>query len=235
MIVRAFILAGLVPFFLAILAPVLLAALLFGYRDALIHQCRAAIRLAWMVLGCRLEVRGAEHRDGPGPRIYMSNHLSLIDGPLMCMLIFQPVRVILKSSVFRIPVLGPAMRYVGFVPVDRRGGNAGRRSIDRAARSIRRFGYSFLIFPEGTRSRDGRLGRFRRGGFFLAAQSGAAIVPVSIRGTYEILPRGGRLPRRGSVVVTFHRPRPAAHAGGMAELMKDARAAIAAGLEGGQA
>lgn len=235
MIVRAFTLAGLVLLFLTALAPALLAALLFGYRDALIHQCRSAIRLAWMVLGFRLDVRGAENLGGAGPRIYMSNHLSLIDGPLMCMLIPRPVRVILKSSVFRIPVLGPAMRYVGFVPVDRRGGSAGRRSIERAARSIRRYGYSFLIFPEGTRSRDGRLAPFRRGGFFLAAQSGAAIVPVSIRGTYEILPRGGRMPRRGSVVVTFHRPRPVAQAGGMAELMKDVRAAIGAGLEGGQA
>jgi len=235
MIVRALTLAALVLLFLTALAPALLAALLFGYRDLLIHQCRAAIRLAWLVLGYRLEVRGAEHLDGPGPRIYMSNHLSLIDGPLMCMLIPQPVRVILKSSVFRIPVLGPAMRYVGFVPVERRGGSAGRRSIALAARSIRLFGYSFLIYPEGTRSRDGRLGPFRRGGFFLAAQSGAPIVPVSIRGTYEILPRGGRLPRRGAVVVTFHRPRPALQAGAMAGLMKDVREAIAAGLEGGQA
>jgi 1-acyl-sn-glycerol-3-phosphate acyltransferase len=136
----------------------------------------------------------------------MANHLSFLDGPMMFMLIPQSIRVIMKKEVFRIPVVGPGMRYVGFVPVDRKRVRGGKKSIDLAARLMREKGYSYLIFPEGTRSRDGRTQAFKRGGFFLALESRAAIVPISIRGTYELMPRGTVFSRRGEVKVGFHSP-----------------------------
>jgi 1-acyl-sn-glycerol-3-phosphate acyltransferase len=115
-------------------------------------------------------------------------------------------RVIVKRFVFRIPVLGLGMRFSGYVPLDREGAGAGRRSIARAVQLIKEKGYSFLIYPEGTRSFDGKLLPFRRGGFFLALESGAPIVPVSVKGTYELMPRGQRFVRKGPVQITFHEP-----------------------------
>jgi len=134
----------------------------------------------------------------------MSNHASLLDGPLIFMLIRRPIRVIMKTSVFRLPVVGPGMRFVGFVPVDRRGEKTGRGALEAAARMMRDKGYSFLIFPEGTRSRTGKLQPLRRGGFFLARSAEAPIVPVSVRGTLEILPKGKLLPKKGTIRVVFH-------------------------------
>jgi 1-acyl-sn-glycerol-3-phosphate acyltransferase len=138
----------------------------------------------------------------------MSNHLSFLDGPLLFLLIPQSIRVILKKEVFRIPVVGQGMRFVGFVPVDRKGVRGGKKSIDRAAQLMRERGYSYLMFPEGTRSRDGRTQAFKRGGFFLALESGAAVAPITIRGTYELMPRGTIFARRGKIDVLFHPPVP---------------------------
>jgi len=154
----------------------------------------------------KVQTTGRDSIDRRGPYIFMSNHLSFIDGPLLFLLIPQSVRVILKKEVFRIPVVGQGMRFVGFVPVDRKGVRGGRKSIERAVHLMRERGYSYLIFPEGTRTRDGRTQAFRRGGFFLALESGAAIVPVTIHGTYELMPRGTIFPRRGKVDVRFHSP-----------------------------
>jgi 1-acyl-sn-glycerol-3-phosphate acyltransferase len=144
-------------------------------------------------------------------------------------------RVILKKSVLRIPVVGMGMRHVGFVPVDRKGTEGGKRSIARAAALMRERGYSYLIFPEGTRSRDGRLGPFRRGGFFLALESGAPIVPVTVRGTFELMPKGQWFARPGRVLVAFHEPIPVAGfaADNMAQLMDRVKGAILS-IEGGE-
>jgi 1-acyl-sn-glycerol-3-phosphate acyltransferase len=141
----------------------------------------------------------------------------------------RPARVVVKRFVFGIPVLGLGMRFSGYVPLDKEGFGAGRRSIARAARLIREKGYSFLIFPEGTRSWDGKLQPFRRGGFFLALESGAPIVPVSIRGTFALMPRGKWLVRKGSVRIVFHEPVPVTgyRRENLAELMEKVRAAVA--------
>jgi len=89
-------------------------------------------------------------------------------GRLLFYVIPQRVRVILKKNIFRIPVAGAAMRFAGFIPVDRKRMSGGKRSIDEAVQAMKEKGYSFLIFPEGTRSRDGKLHDLKRGGFFLA-------------------------------------------------------------------
>jgi 1-acyl-sn-glycerol-3-phosphate acyltransferase len=140
--------------------------------------------------------------------------------------------VIVKKSVFATPVLGWAMLHVGFVPVDRKGESGGKKSIEKATRSIREKGYSFLIFPEGTRSVDGKLQRFRRGGFFLAIAGGAPIVPVTIRGTFELMPKGRFGAKRGTVSVVFHPPVPVDgySVGDMEGLIEKVRAAVSSGL-----
>jgi 1-acyl-sn-glycerol-3-phosphate acyltransferase len=188
------------------LTPVVCLFILFGIRDPLIAIGRFAIRVSQGILGLELDVAGWENAAAPGPLIFMPNHQSFIDGPLMMMILRRPVRVILKREVFRLPVVGLGMRHVEFVPVDRRGTRGGRASIDRAARLIKEKGYSFLIFPEGTRSLDGALQKFRRGGFYLALESGASIVPVAIKGTFELMPKGSFFVKKGRVGVVFLPP-----------------------------
>jgi 1-acyl-sn-glycerol-3-phosphate acyltransferase len=100
------------------------------------------------------------------------------------------------------------MRFVEFVPVDRKRARGGQKSVRRAIRLVRELGYSFLVFPEGTRSRNGAIQPFRRGGFFLALESGAPIVPVTVRGTFELMPRGQWYARPGKVRFIFHVPVP---------------------------
>jgi 1-acyl-sn-glycerol-3-phosphate acyltransferase len=203
-----------------------------GVRDPLLAIAKWAMDLGLKILGIRVEVSGREAIDKGSRFVFMANHLSFIDGPLLFRFIPQSVRVILKKSIFRIPVLGQGMRYVGFVPVDRKGVRGGRQSIDAAARLMRERGYSYLIFPEGTRSLDGRIQAFRRGGFFLAIEAGAPIVPISISGTYVLMPKGSMLAKPGRVRVRFHPPISSQGFGpaNMGELMDTVKAAIESGL-----
>jgi len=212
--------------------PVLLLCLLVGARDPLLVIGKWAMRLSRRLLGLHLDVSGVEAIDPKRSYIFMPNHLSFLDGPMMFMLIPQPVRVILKKQVFRIPVVGPGMKFVEFVPVDRKGARGGKVAIERAGRLMKEKGFSFLIFPEGTRSRDGQLQRFRRGGFFLALESGAPIVPVSIKGTYEMMPKGSFFIRKGHIRVTFHPAVPVEdyRAENLSELIDRVRSIIQTGL-----
>jgi 1-acyl-sn-glycerol-3-phosphate acyltransferase len=217
---------------LVLIAPFVLICLIFGMREPLIAVGKWAMRVSRAVLGIKVEVSGIEHVDPKTAYVFMPNHLSFLDGPMMVMLIPQNVRVIVKKSVFATPILGWAMLHVGCVPVDRRAGGGGIKSIEKAARSIREKGYSFLIFPEGTRSLDGKLQRFRRGGFFLAIAGGAPIVPVTIGGTFELMPKGRFGAKRGTVSVVFHPPVPVDgySEGNVAELIEKVRAAVSSGL-----
>ncbi len=197
----------LVHFFLTLLAiPILLVCALFGWRNAFLAYGRWMMRVGRLILGIDIEVAGLDRLDRQTPYVFMSNHLSFLDGPLLMTVIDRPARVIVKRFVFRIPVLGMGMRFSGYVPLDKEGAGAGRRSIARAAQLIKEKGYSFLIYPEGQRSWDGQMQPFRRGGFFLALDTGAPIVPVSIRGTFELMPRGTWFVKKGPVRIVFHKP-----------------------------
>lgn len=198
--------------FYAVLAILLLPVLLICYvgkwSEPLLSIGKWALGIGRRILCIRVDVSGIERIDRKKAYVFMANHLSLLDGPLLFWLIPQSIRVILKKEVFRIPIIGQGMRHVGFVPVDRRKLRGGKRSIEKAARLIKEKGFSFLIFPEGTRSRDGRIQQFRRGGFFLALSSQVPIVPVSLQGTYQLMPRGSFFARKGRIRVLFHQPLP---------------------------
>jgi 1-acyl-sn-glycerol-3-phosphate acyltransferase len=214
------------------LVPVLVVCMIVGARDVIIRIGKWGVGLGQKILGLRIDLSGLQEFDHTGSYVFMSNHLSFLDGPMLVMLIPQPVRVILKKPIFRIPVVGTAMSFVGFVPVDRRGIKSGKISVEKAVLLMKEHGYSFLIFPEGTRSLDGELHKFRRGGFFLAFETGVPVVPVSIRGTFELMPKGSFFIRKGPIQVRFH---PAIPVRGfdeksMAGLMESVRTAILSGL-----
>jgi len=227
---RALFLLLIYTLIIILVAPVLLVCWVLGLRGPLMAIGKWAMRVGRRVLGIDVEVSGLERFDHKASYVFMPNHESFLDGPMMVMVIPQSVRVIVKKSVFATPILGWAMLHVGCVPVDRRAG--GIKSIEKAARSIREKGYSFLIFPEGTRSLDGKLQRFRRGGFFLAIAGGAPIVPVTIGGTFELMPKGQFGAKRGTVSVVFHPPVPVDgySEGNVAELVERVRAAVSSGL-----
>jgi 1-acyl-sn-glycerol-3-phosphate acyltransferase len=212
--------------------PVLLVSALFGFRDVFLVYGRWMMRVGRIILGIDVEVTGLDRLDRETPYVFMSNHVSFLDGPLLMTILDRLARVIVKRFVFRIPILGLGMRFSGYVPLDREGAGAGRRSIARAAQWIKEKGYSFLIYPEGTRSFDGKLLRFRRGGFFLALESGAPIVPVTVQGTYELMPRGKWLVRKGRVKITLHEPIPVTGytQDTMAELVDRVKAAVSSAL-----
>jgi len=227
------VIAGLVLTLLNLLAvPVLLVCVVFGLRDAFLIYGAWMMRVGHAILGIDVETSGLDRLDRKTPYVFMSNHLSFLDAPLFVTVVDRPVRFVAKRFVFRIPVLGWGMRFAGYVPLDKEGVGDGRKRIARAVELIRNMGYSFFVYPEGTRSPEGALQPFRRGGFFLALDAGAPIVPVSIRGTYELMPRGARRIRKGPVRIVFHEP--IAVSGyapeTMPALMERVRAAIASAL-----
>jgi 1-acyl-sn-glycerol-3-phosphate acyltransferase len=217
---------------LIVAVPVLLVCVLFGLPNTFLAYGTWMMRVGCAILGIRLETAGLQKLDPKTPYVFMSNHVSFLDGPLLVTVLDRPVRVIVKRFVFRIPVLGLGMRFAGYIPVDKEGAGSGKDRIAQAVRAVKYKGYSFLIFPEGTRSWEGTLRPFRRGGFFLALESGSPIVPVSIRGTHELMPRGRRFIRKGRVRITFHAPVPMAGQTEdcLAGLMDRVRETIASGL-----
>ncbi len=203
---RTIILFIIYVLFTLLLIPVLLFCFLFKRPRLVLWAGKNAIRLGPKILGVRIEITGIDVVEKHKSYIFMSNHLSFLDGPLLYFVIPQPIRVILKKEIFRIPIIGLGMKLVGFVPVDRKSIRGGKRSIDHAVRLMKEKGYSFLIFPEGTRSRTGKLQEFRRGGFFLALASQSPIVPIAIQGTYELMPKGSFFAKRGKIKISFFPP-----------------------------
>jgi 1-acyl-sn-glycerol-3-phosphate acyltransferase len=137
----------------------------------------------------------------------MANHLSLVDVWAVLVAIPVPLRFIAKKQLGAIPLFGWAMRAGRFIFIDRQNAASARRSIDEAAKRVRS-GQSVVMFPEGTRSRDGRLGPFKKGGFHLAISSGVDIVPVAIWGSRELMPRGSARIYAGEVSIEIDEPIP---------------------------
>jgi 1-acyl-sn-glycerol-3-phosphate acyltransferase len=137
----------------------------------------------------RLEVVGREHLEGLPAAVFMSNHRSLFDIPAMALAVEpRTLRMLAKRELFRIPVWGYAMARAEMLPVSRTDRSTAIRDLE-LARAKMASGVSVWIAPEGTRSRDGRLGAFKKGGFVMALQAGVPIVPVAIAGTEAVVPR----------------------------------------------
>ena len=140
--------------------------------------------------GIRVEVVGRENLPVGQSCIFMSNHVSNLDPPVLLPALPGRSSVLLKKQLVSIPILGTAMKMAKFVPVER-GQNveAARASIAAASEALRS-GLNILVFPEGTRSRDGRLSAFKKGPFFLAEETKAPIVPIAILGTQHMMKKG---------------------------------------------
>jgi 1-acyl-sn-glycerol-3-phosphate acyltransferase len=186
---------------------------------------RTAVRLA----GIHVEVEGRERLDPAKTYVFMANHVSNVDPPVIIPALPRRTSVLVKKELFRIPILGRAMKLGSLVPVDRSNREAAVASMHTAAEVVRS-GINMTVFPEGTRSYDGRLLPFKKGPFYLAIESGAPIVPVTILGTREIMPKGSPLVRKGTARLIFHPPVQPGHFRDRDELMEAVRQRIASAL-----
>jgi len=168
--------------------------------------CRSWARVALRTAGVKVYLEGVGFTDFSGPRIYVSNHQSYFDVFALMAYLPDNARFVAKKSLERIPILGQAMRAVGTVIIDRSRPEEARKSLSKAGVARMGKGVGVIIFPECTRSRSGKIGQFKKGGFVLAIESGAAIVPVGISGSRNILPADGFRVKRGEIRISIGRP-----------------------------
>jgi len=155
--------------------------------------------------GIQVAVSGMERIDPARPYIFMSNHQSNFDIPVLLAHLPVQFRWLAKAELFKIPVFGRAMRGAGYISIDRADREAAFKSLGKASEAIRN-GVAIMIFPEGTRSLDGTLKPFKKGGFVLAVDAGVPIVPVTIRGTHAIMAKRTWIIRPRDVAVEVGEP-----------------------------
>jgi 1-acyl-sn-glycerol-3-phosphate acyltransferase len=205
-------------------------AMLTGNATPLYNASQFIVRTAFRLAGIRVVTTGVELVPAHTSCIFMSNHVSNLDPPALIPRIPGRTSAFLKRSLMRIPLLGYGMKLGEFIPVDRDGSMKSAVESAAAARRVLEKGIHITTFVEGTRSRDGRLLPFKKGPFFLAMESGAPCVPVSIHGTESMMAKGSMRIRPSTAFITFHAPLFPASFATREELMEAVRLAIASGL-----
>ena len=203
--VRAYLfLAVFVPLTFLFSVSAIIATLFDSSGRVYAWHARLWARLALALNGVTVTVTGTEHLPD-GPVIFMSNHQSNFD--ILSLLAAMPRQIhwIAKKELFEIPVFGPSMRRGGYIPLDRSDGRKALQSMDEAAATIHR-GKSVVLFPEGTRTPDGNLLPFKRGGFILARKAAVPVIPVTINGSGRVNPAGQIRLYSGNINLTLHPP-----------------------------
>jgi 1-acyl-sn-glycerol-3-phosphate acyltransferase len=160
--------------------------------------------LLW-IFGIKVQVQGYEQLDSSKSYIFVSNHASMCDIPAVIVALQGKVNIIFKKELTRVPIWGWALRYGHFIMIDRSNPREAMASIERAAASIRQ-GSSVILFAEGTRTSDGQLQPFKRGAFSLALKAMVPVVPVTLNGTFNVMPKGSFMVRSSHVSVFIDAP-----------------------------
>lgn len=189
----------------------------------------------WGKLCCWLNfvsvtVKGRENIDKGTSYVFVANHQGAFDIFSIYGFLGHNFKWMMKIALRKVPFVGYACYKAGHIYVDRSSAAAVRETMEKARRQLAG-GMSVVVFPEGTRSKNGRLGQFKRGAYFLALEGNMPVVPVTVDGAYDILPRNARLPRPGHITLTIH-PAIEAPAEGhdIAKLIDESRTAIASAL-----
>jgi len=190
-------------------------------------------RVALFVLGIKVACRGLDNIDIRESYVFMANHVSHADAPALASVIPYPLHWVFKKELSRIPVLGWLLINTGQIMVDRSDPERSRAALEEALSGLSG-NNSVMIYPEGTRSRDGRLQPLKKGGFWMALQSGKPIVPVRVSGTREVVAAGTLRIRPGNVLVEVFPPIPTAgkDAHDIPELIHRVREAMLSGTPG---
>jgi 1-acyl-sn-glycerol-3-phosphate acyltransferase len=230
--IRATLVYIFVAVYILLLAPGALLWSLAAKDTRLLYiLARSCIRAAGWMCGVRVELEGREKIAPDFNYVFLSNHQGNFDGPVLCHAIPRDWKALIKKEMMQLPVLSLVLKRVQFVPIERSNPKKAHAGIEAGARLLAQ-GHSFIAFPEGTRSRNGRLGDFKKGVFVMAIQAQAPVMPVTILGSAAIQPPGKYFIRPGFIRVIFHDPIPTA---GMTledreKLVQLTRAAIASRL-----
>jgi len=230
--IRATLVYVFIAIYILIMAPVGLIWTFLSKDTRLLYDlARFCIRVAGLLGGIKVKTHGKEKILPGQTYVFLSNHQGNSDAPVLAHAIPRDWRALIKKEVMRLPVLSLVLRRVKMVPIDRSDPQKARNSIELGVRLLKE-GYSFIAFPEGTRSRDGRLGEFKKGVFVMALKARVPIVPISIVNSNKIQPPGEYAIRPGVVDVIFHDPIPAGNMGmeDRDRLVEMTHAAIASGL-----
>lgn len=204
--VRATVLYLFLGLYIALLAPfALLWVLITGNPHLIFVLGRFCIRATGWIGGVRVVCEGREKILAGNTYVFLSNHLANLDGPVLCHVIPRDCRALIKQEMMRIPILSIVLRMAQFVPIERSNPKKAQMGIELGATFLRN-GISFFAFPEGTRSRDGRLGDFKKGVFIMAIKAGTPVIPVTILGSNKIQRPGQYGMQPGIIQVVFHDP-----------------------------
>jgi 1-acyl-sn-glycerol-3-phosphate acyltransferase len=198
---RAFLIVLVVFPYTAVAGVVGIAVAMASGSVALLYRLgHRGVRLALFLAGTRIVLEGRENLGDARNTVFISNHVSHLDAPVLFEVLAPELRAVVKKEIFAWPFLGPVLRRAGFVAVDRRDRIQSGQALSKAAESLRD-GRCFLVFAEGTRSRTGELGPFKKGGFVIGLEAGSRIVPVAVQGGRELMPAGGFRVKAGEVRV----------------------------------
>jgi 1-acyl-sn-glycerol-3-phosphate acyltransferase len=180
---------------------------LFDYTGGIYDLIsRAWSGIIFFSAGIKVNIQGLEHLDKNASYIFMSNHQSHLDvAAFMAKLPFK-IRFFTKKELLKIPIFGQAIYMSKHIIIDRKNTERAKRSINEAKQKIKKYGFSVLVFPEGTRSKTGKMGEFKKGGFVLAIETGIPIVPMDVTGSFELLPTHTLLIRSGTINITVGSP-----------------------------
>lgn len=202
--VRTLVVVAIIFVYLFLVGPVgILYALLRGKPNILYHAGRLGCRIGLKLSGIKLQIKGLEQVDATKTYLFVANHQSNCDPPALFVTIPQKVRFLLKKELEKIPVLGRVMKLGGFVFVDRQDRVSAIQAMNQAVAQMQQ-GESFLVFPEGTRTRTGKMGSFKKGPFVMALQAGISIMPITIAGSYDRMPPAGFRITPGVITLIFH-------------------------------
>ncbi|MGA9768609.1 MAG: lysophospholipid acyltransferase family protein [Blastocatellia bacterium] len=218
---------------IGLLAPFLiLLCLITGNENMIYRPVRFFVRLGLWMVGVRVEVEGLERVDPNQAYIFTPNHQSLIEVPLFVTYLGRNPAYLAKKEVFKYPIFGYGIGLMGVVPVDRSNSAAAVESAKQATEKLRR-GKSFVVYPEGTRSPDGRLLPFKKGAFMMAIDAGVPVVPVTISGATRIMPKAQVRVYPSTVRITVHDPISTSDYSkeNVAELMERARTKVLSELD----
>ena len=205
-------------------------AILTGNPLPLYNSAMAIIRIAFRLGGIRVIAAGLENVPPATACIFMSNHVSNLDPPVLLPFIPGRTSAFLKRSLMRIPILGWGLKLGNFIPVDRSGSATHAQESVAAARRVLESGVHITTFVEGTRSRDGRMLPFKKGPFYLAKETGAPCIPISLWGTESMMKKGSVRITPGVAHLVFHPPVYPAEYATRDELLIAVRTVIASSL-----
>jgi 1-acyl-sn-glycerol-3-phosphate acyltransferase len=202
---RTLFIAVFLSLYILIFGPILLLyTLVTRHVDPLYWAGVRGVMFFVRVVGVKVRVVGLQNIPA-GVCLFVANHTSSADAPAVVGAIPRRIAVLLKQSLFKWPIVGQAFRLAHFIPVDRRVRDSAISSVEKAAAAMRA-GQSFLIYPEGTRSPDGRLQEFKKGAAVLAIKAGAPIVPVLCSGAQRVMAKRSMVIHPGEILVEFLDP-----------------------------